>query len=125
MSLDFDLEGDTRTEHCLCPNCENEHTRQVADNIYSANITHNLTEMASEAGIYKALWHPNENGMFKAKDIIPALTTGLEKLKANPKHFEKFNSPNGWGTYRHFVPFVEGILNACIENPDANIRTWT
>jgi hypothetical protein len=28
------------------------------EEMYSANITHNLGDMASEAGIYEALWRP-------------------------------------------------------------------
>ena len=47
---------------------------------------------------------------------------GLEKLQNNREHFETFNSPNGWGTYEHFVPFVEEILNNCRKFPDAKIE---
>lgn len=28
--------------------------------VFSANITHNLGEMADKAGIYKALWRPED-----------------------------------------------------------------
>lgn len=91
------------------------------EDVYSANITHNLTEMASEAGIYKALWRPEEIGATKAEDIIPLLEKGLKDLKERPEYFEKFNSPNGWGMYKHFVPFVEEYLKACKENPEAEI----
>lgn len=30
--------------------------------VFSANITHNLGEMADKAGIYKACWRPEEIG---------------------------------------------------------------
>ena len=36
-----------------------------------------------------------------------------------PEHFEKFNSPNGWGTYINFVTFVSDYLDACKEYPKA------
>ena len=92
------------------------------EQMYEANITHNLGKMAVEAGIYKALWRPEEIEAVYAKDIIGKLKTGLGKLKKFPKYYEKFNSSNGWGMYEHFVPFVEKYLNACMENPEATIK---
>lgn len=92
------------------------------EEVYSANITHNLNTMAEEAGIYYALWRPEEKGYKKAKDIIPILADGLAKMKENPSHYEKFNASNGWGLYIHFVPFVEDYLSNCREHPDAVIR---
>lgn len=103
MSLDFYL---TRTQPTV---------------VFDRNITHNLSEMASRAGIYEALWRPTEKGYTKAGEIIPVLQKGLKKLKANPEYYKKFDSPNGWGLYIHFVPFVEAVLAACEEYPDAEI----
>jgi hypothetical protein len=89
--------------------------------VYDANITHNLGAMAREAGIYQHLWRPEEIGITKAEQLIEPLRVGLERLKAHPDHYSKFNSPNGWGMYEHFVPFVERYLAACVENPDAEV----
>ncbi len=89
--------------------------------VYDANITHNLNKMASEAGIYEALWRPEEINITKARQLIEPLTKGLALLKGDRKHYETFNSPNGWGMYEHFVPFVERYLEACKEYPDANV----
>ena len=117
MSLDVYLtrrkwvsydEGKTYTE-------ENEE-------VYWANITHNLGKMAGEAGIYEALWRPKEIGKAKASEIVEILEKGLADLKSRPKHFETFNSPNGWGMYEDFVTFVEKYLEACKEYPDAIIE---
>ena len=77
--------------------------------------------MASECGIYKHLWRPEELGIKKAIQLIEPLTVGLRSLKADPDKYKKFNAPNGWGKYEHFVEFVEEYLNACVENPDADI----
>lgn len=112
------------------------------EQVYWANITHNLNTMAGEAGIYEALWRPHrlkegynisendhqaewkfeEENTSLAKDIIPLLEKGLSDLKTRPEYFEKFNSPNGWGMYEHFVSFVENYLEACKEYPDAIIE---
>jgi len=90
--------------------------------VYSRNITHNLNKMAEAAGIYMHLWRPEEIGIEKAEQLIAPLTEGLEKLKAEPEHYKQFNAPNGWGMYEHFVPFVEDYLEACVGNPDAEVR---
>tara|TARA_R110000851_G_scaffold308922_2_gene468121 strand:- start:5040 stop:5462 length:423 start_codon:yes stop_codon:yes gene_type:complete len=110
--------------------------------VYDANITHNLNEMAGEAGIYKALWRPyrlredfkdlglyacdedeyEKKCLIRAEDIIELLEIGLIDLKERPEHFEQFNSSNGWGMYEHFVPFVEKYLNACKKYPKCLIE---
>lgn len=91
------------------------------EEVFSRNITHNLGKMAAEAGIYEVLWHPYEAACFHAKDCIPTLEKGLLELLRNKAKYEAFNSPNGWGLYEHFVPFVVAVLTACNEFPDANV----
>lgn len=100
MSLDFYLERDGVV-------------------VFSANITHNLTKMAAEAGIYKVLWRPEEVGVETGAEVIPILRAGLCKLVSDPAHYKQFDAPNGWGTYQNFVPFCLDVLEACIANPDA------
>lgn len=112
------------------------------EQVYWANITHNLNKMATEAGIYEAIWRPHrlkegynipendhkaewkfeDENTTMAKDIIPLLEKGLADLKARPEHFKQFNSPNGWGLYKNFVPFVEEYLEACREFPESTIE---
>jgi hypothetical protein len=89
---------------------------------HEGNITHNLGAMAKEAGIYQALWRPEEIGITKAKELIAPLTKGLGFLRGDPKRYKEFNPPNGWGSYEGLVNFVENYLKACIENPDAAVR---
>lgn len=90
--------------------------------VFDVNITHNLGKMAAKVGIYEALWRPEEIKAKRAKDIISLLEEGLKKLKKRPKFFQKFNAPNGWGMYEHFVPFVEEVLEACKKYPNAKIN---
>lgn len=89
--------------------------------IYNGNITHNLINMADAAGIYECLWRPEEVGITKAEQLIEPLKTGLAKLKADPDHYKTFDSPSGWGRYEDFVRFVEEYLDACGENPEAEV----
>ena len=89
--------------------------------VYSSNITHNLNKMAEAAGIYEVLWRPEDLDLKYASELIPLIEEGLAKLKADPEYYKKFDSPNGWGKYEDFVPFVEEYLAACKENPDAEV----
>ena len=92
--------------------------------VFSANITHNLSKMAGEAGIYRHLWRPREIGITKAKELIEPLGEGLERLRADPDRFREFNPENGWGDYEGLVRFVEGYLAACEMYPDAYVDVW-
>lgn len=92
------------------------------NNVLDVNITHNLSVMACEAGIYEALWQPSSSGWKKGGDIIKALEKGLKDLKQRPNYFKKLDDPNKWGTYEQFVPFVEEVLNACRVYPEAEIE---
>ena len=97
-------------------------TRKVS--VFDANITHNLSKMAEEAGIYKHLWRPDEIEIKTAAELIEPLKAGLQKMKDNPEHFKSFDAENGWGTYDDFVPWIEKYLAACEENPDAEVSVW-
>lgn len=90
--------------------------------VYDANITHNLTTMADKANIYEVIWRPEEIGCVNANHIISHLEKGLNLLVSRKEYFEEYNSPNGWGMYEHFVPFVEKYLEACKNYPDALIE---
>lgn len=121
MGLNFYLiEGEHLVECRFCYQMKTEENV-----VFDTNITHNLNTMASEAGIYKALWRPEEINAKQAKDIIPILQSGLRKLKEDPEHFKQFDASNGWGTYDQFIPWVEKTLKACEKYPDAEIRVST
>lgn len=94
-----------------------------AGECFSQNITHNLGRMADAAGIYKVLWRPEEIGITKAHQCIHLLSQGLIELVTHRKEYEKYNSPNGWGMYGHFVPFVSAVLTACADYPNASVST--
>jgi len=119
MSLDVWLLSPIEKEkNCHC--CGYSHMEH--ENLFDANITHNLGEMAEKAGIYKHLWHPEDIDITVAAQLIEPLTKGLQDLKDRPEFFKQYDANNGWGTYKDFVPWVEKYLNACIENPDATIH---
>lgn len=111
MSLDVYLSTDG------CEHCGSE-----GEEVFSRNITHNLNNMAEAAGVYEALWRPEEIPVNRAGDLVHILETGLQRLLSDPKHFEQYNPDNGWGDYDGLVSFVRSYLNACKEYPNARIR---
>ena len=121
MILVVYLRGEKKEVTCTCEECWNDHTRIEQEEFYSANITHNLGVMADDAGIYEYLWRPDEIGITKAEQLIEPLRHGLKRLIDNPDRFKQHNARNGWGKYEHFVPFVQGYLEACIAHPDAEV----
>lgn len=94
---------------------------ETTEEIYWANMTHNLGAMAVEAGIYDHLWRPDENGITKAAQLIAPLTEGVALMRREPERFKALNPENGWGSYAVFVPWIEKYLAACCENLDADV----
>lgn len=116
MSLNIYLQ-DVIELKCSCGQSHDVPTNIV----YEANITHNLTAMADEAGIYQAIWRPEENNFKKASDIFDIVDKGVRDMDKRPLHYRKFNSENGWGTYEDFVPWLEDLRDALEEYPNAII----
>jgi len=115
MSLDFHLETGQ-----ICPHCGHQFTG--GDEIHSQNITHNLIGMATEAGIYDCLWHPEDHQITMAGQLIKPLGRAIAQMRADPARFQKHNAPNGWGMYENFLPWLDRLLTACKENPGAMVR---
>jgi hypothetical protein len=95
-----------------------------SDEVYTANITHNLAKMAGEAGLYECMWRPDEFGLTIASQLVTPLKRGLALLLSDPERFKAFNPPNGWGCYEGLVDFVERYLAACERYPTAAVRVW-
>ena len=55
---------------------KNKTLTEEDETVYDANITHNLGKMAGEAGIYEALWRPEEIDKTKASEIVELLEKG-------------------------------------------------
>ena len=95
-----------------------------SEEIYHGNVTHNLGKMAKAAGLYEALWKPDEIGITTAWQLVPLLELGLAQLRAEPDRYRLFNPHNGWGNYEQLVAFTEEYLSACREWPDAVVEAW-
>lgn len=94
---------------------------ETSENVFAWNITHNLGKMAGAAGLYKAMWRPEEIGVTHAAQLIPLLEAGLVKLEANPEAMKVHNPSNGWGDYDGLLEFTRAYLEACRAYPHAEI----
>jgi hypothetical protein len=92
--------------------------------LWEGNITHNLGPMAHEAGVYVAMWRPEEGNFTTAGQIIPILEEGIRQMAADPDRFRAHSPPNGWGTYDSLLSFMRRYLDACRQHPKAQIKAW-
>ncbi len=97
--------------------------------VFEANITHNLGEMAREVilkngqTLYMYLWRPEEVGAYYGSDIVEHIQEGYLELLNNPEKYKIFEPDNGWGTYDDFLPWLQKYLEACKIHPNARIGT--
>jgi len=94
-----------------------EGVRDEPDEVYWSNYTSNMSPMWKDAGIDLV----DFNGR-PAADLDRALTPVLSVLRADPGRWRAYDAPNGWGTYASALEWLDGILAACREHPDAVVR---
>lgn len=92
--------------------------------VYSTNITHNCGKMAKMLGIYQHLWRPKELNITYARQLIFPLEAAIENLTFDKARYREYEEPNKWGTVEHFINFLEDLLEACKEHPNATISVW-
>lgn len=123
MSLDIYLLNPESEVEKICPCCDRPLlTKEPEEVLFFANITHNLNNMASAAGIYYHLWRPEEIGIEKASALIEPLTKGLSTLRKKKDILLDYNPTNGWGKYEDLVALVKDYLAACKTYPDAIVK---
>ncbi len=95
-----------------------------SQDVFYGGITHNLSKMAAEAGIYNVLWRADEASIRFAQQMIPDLESGIEALQRDPARFIPFNPKNGYGNYYLLLSFAENCLNACRTYPSATVEIF-
>lgn len=100
------------------------------DEVWTGNITHNLTEMAEHVSgkeghtLYTILWHPEmifTAGKILSADIIPYLESTIMVLIKDRETLKKYNPENGWGTYEQLLKFTIEFYQNCLENEYAEV----
>ena len=90
---------------------------------WSRNITHNLNVIADKIGAYDHIWRADEVGIKYAKDNIQNLRVAMSRFYLEYDELLRLNPSNGWGTLDGLIEFTKAYLEACIEYPDAEIKT--
>lgn len=99
--------------------------------VYSCNITNNLQNMVSAFSEKHCmvLWHPETLEFFEtsilANEIVYHYEEILEELLKNRKEYERYNSPNGWGTYDDLLSFLVQLISYCHKYPKALVTADT
>lgn len=93
-------------------------TATIETEVVDKNITHNLSTMWKQAGVYEALY---ESKGKTAKDVLPILKQGLEKMVQQPSYFKQFNASNGWGKYEDAINFLVELIEEFEKFPDGVI----
>lgn len=88
--------------------------------VFNRSLTHNMLEMATHAGLYDAVWRPDNISATIALHLIEPLTMGLIELTVNKKIHETYTHPKG-GNIDMITKHVAMYLRACRENPTAKI----
>jgi hypothetical protein len=91
----------------------------AAEEVFSANITHNLAEMAKEAGVYWPVWHAKAGT--RAWELIQPLEGAIARIGRDQERFAKYNATNGWGKVEDLVFFLTNYLEACKKWPHAEV----
>jgi len=91
--------------------------------MYHGNITHNLNKMAEVAGVYECLWRAEENGFYKAHQLIEPLEKGITFLEEHKDYLkEKYTPKNNWGSYEGLYTFCTELLHRCVTYPESDVE---
>ena len=88
------------------------------EEIFDANITHNVVSMWEKAGCCEALYKSDGQKAMDVRDIIVDAVVDMMKHKAE---YKKLDSPNGWGIYEDAFKFLLSVAVACCDFPEAII----
>lgn len=125
MSLDFYLSSRLATTHeCECPRCGTSHENIRVEELFSRNITHNVNGyiQAHDDEAYQRLWGHMKSDV--AADLLPSLRRALESMESPATHNKGAETlpANKWGTAESAHAFVQAVLRACEEWPNAAVR---
>ena len=100
-------------------------TQKIKTQVFSSNVTHNMSRMADACGVYDACWQPEiVHKKPKARHIIKILQNGIDELERAPSYYKQCNPENEWGSYTIFLQWLKDYLQACKDNPNARISVW-
>lgn len=111
------------------------------DEYFHMNLTHNLTEMASQCRVlgtcnynaesavvtlYDLLWHPKNNLNIETPtlDYLEDVMACYKNLLQNPEFFKQYNPEDGWGSYEQLVKRTKQYL-AVLQSISDDFENYT
>ena len=84
--------------------------------------TYNLGEMFRKC----TGWDFNQGEYYKVSDVYENIVRGIINLTEHEELFEKYNSPNGWGTTKSALQALQSLKDCIdsIERPDDWNSGW-
>lgn len=58
------------------------------------------------------------------KEAYEKLNFARNELEKNREEFEKLNPPNGWGSYKTFLQWINELITICLEYPEGVWDSW-
>lgn len=89
--------------------------------LFSKNITHNVTPMWRKAEIFDELYESHGK---QPKEIVEQLEQGLFMMQIHSEEYKLLNPANGWGNYEYAIQFLSNVIEACKLYPEAKIKIW-
>lgn len=87
--------------------------------LFSINITHNVSPMWRKAEIFDELYKSNGK---QPKEIVEQLEQGLFMMQIHSEDYKSLNPKNGWGDYKNAVQFLSEVIESCKLYPEAKIK---
>ena len=84
-----------------------------------AHPTYNIGEMLRKC----TGWDFKQSEFYKVSDVYQNIVRGIINLREHEEEFEKYNSPNGWGTTKSALNALES-LKQCIDDVE-NPNVWS
>ena len=68
-------------------------------------------------------WDFRQGDLYKVSDVYDKIVHGIAELEAHEQEYEKYNSPNGWGTTESALRALKS-LKECIDGVAGEIGYW-
>ena len=63
-------------------------------------------------------WDYKQGEYYPCKDVLPKVEKGITELRTKPNQYNRYNSPNGWGTREGAINALESLRTCILEEAE-------
>ena len=63
-------------------------------------------------------WNYTQGEYYPCKDVLPRVEKGITELRTKPNQYNRYNSPNGWGTREGAIKALESLRTCILEEAE-------